>query len=61
MRYLVKARLVIVQPFEEIPVIAAAHRFRFPAMGQARAMNKVSKDYSVQWYVLDTKTGKVYV
>lgn len=61
MRYLVKARIVTVQPFEDVPVVASMHRFRLPAMGQARMMNKMSKDYIIQWYVLDTKTGKVYV
>lgn len=61
MRYLIRARLVINQPFEEIPIIAAIHRFRLPAVLSARAMNKMSKDYSIQWYVLDTQTGRVYV
>ena len=61
MRYHVKARLVITQPFEDNPIIAAIHRFKLPAIGFARAMNKRSKDYSIQWYVLDTQTGKVYV
>lgn len=61
MRYHVKARLVVTQPFEEIPITAALHKFRLPAILNARAMNKVSKDYSVQWYALDTQTGKVYV
>jgi len=61
MRYIVKARLVVVQPFKEIPVVAAVHRFRLPAILNARAMNKMSKDYNIQWYALDTKTGKAYV
>jgi hypothetical protein len=61
MRYIVKARLVITQPFEDIPVVAALHRFRLPAILNARAMNKMSGDYSIQWYALDTQTGKVYV
>lgn len=61
MRYHVKARLVITQPFEDIPIIASIHKFRISAIGFARAMNKKSKDYSIQWYVLDTQTGKVYV
>lgn len=61
MRYHVKARLVITQPFEDIPIIAAVHRFRLAAIGYARTMNRMSGDYSIQWYVLDTKTGKVYV
>lgn len=61
MRYHVRARLVVTQPFEEIPITAALHKFRLPAILYARAMNKMSKDYTIQWYVLDTQTLKVYV
>lgn len=53
--------MVITQPFEEIPITAALHRFRLPAILNARAMNKMSGDYTIQWYVLDTKTNEVYV
>jgi hypothetical protein len=61
MRYLVKSRIVIVDPFEDTPVIASAHRFKFSALAQSRMMNKLNKEFIIQWYVLDTKTMKKYV
>ena len=61
MRYLVKSRNVLVQPFEDTPVRGGTYWFKLSALLEARAMNKLGKQYSVQWYVLDTQTMKVYI
>ena len=61
MRYLVKSRDVTVQPFRDTPVTGGRFNFKVSALFEAKALNWSNKDYSIQWYVLDTQTGKVYV
>jgi hypothetical protein len=61
MRYIVKSRIVVVEPFEDTPVVASMHRFKFTALAQARMMNKMNTEFIIQWYVLDTQTMRKYV